>query len=205
MMPSKRWGQQKFKGRVLRPSVHQDGYRCVNLQRQGVIKAKLVHILVYAAFKGPIPDGLEVNHDDGDKANCKLSNLEAMTPSQNVRHAHRTGLAKPLRGERHGNSKLTDADVRTIVSLLRRFSLMELATQFNCEEATISGIACGRSWRHVTGFTEETAPRHPRPTKYGVRGIAALAKAAGLGRARVYRRLKAGQTIEQALSTRGSA
>jgi len=36
----------------------------------------------------------EVNHLDGDKLNCHFKNLEWSTHSENMLHAHRTGLIK---------------------------------------------------------------------------------------------------------------
>lgn len=51
-----------------------------------------VHLLVAAAFMGPTPNGLEVNHIDGVKANCATSNLEFVTHSANMKHAYALGL-----------------------------------------------------------------------------------------------------------------
>jgi hypothetical protein len=48
---------------------------------------KYVHRLVYESFRGPIPDGLEINHIDGNKKNNSLENLEAVTRKQNLHHA----------------------------------------------------------------------------------------------------------------------
>lgn len=45
----------------------------------------LVHRLVFEAFNGKIPDGLQVNHIDENKDNNKLSNLNLLTPGENSR------------------------------------------------------------------------------------------------------------------------
>ena len=48
----------------------------------------LLHRLVWACFKGiPEDPHLEINHKDGNKGNCRLSNLELVTSSDNIRHA----------------------------------------------------------------------------------------------------------------------
>lgn len=59
-----------------------DGKRC----------SLFVHRVLWEAKYGLIPDGLQVNHIDGDKQNNRLLNLEIVTPSQNKRHAHEMGL-----------------------------------------------------------------------------------------------------------------
>lgn len=57
-----------------------------------------VHLLVARTFlprpKGHENDDLEVNHIDGNKTNPRLSNLEWVTPQENVWHAGRTGLTE---------------------------------------------------------------------------------------------------------------
>ena len=54
---------------------------------QGVSRKALAHRLVFILKYGDIPDGLQINHKDGNKHNNKLSNLELMTPSQQMIHA----------------------------------------------------------------------------------------------------------------------
>lgn len=76
-------------GRVLSQSFGSKGYRQVNLCKDNRQHSVKVHRLVAAAFLGPKPDGLQVNHIDGDKNNNHVSNLEYVTAKENTRHAHR--------------------------------------------------------------------------------------------------------------------
>lgn len=69
-------------GKILKNQPNR-GYLCTTLTNQ-TTKRFSVHRLVYEAFHGPIPDGLQIDHIDGDKANNTLSNLRAVTPKENV-------------------------------------------------------------------------------------------------------------------------
>ena len=61
-----------------------------------------VHRLVCMAFNGmPTEDKPWVNHKDGNKANNHFSNLEWTSISQNIQHAHDTGLVKKRTGADH--------------------------------------------------------------------------------------------------------
>ena len=75
--------------RVLKYSITRDGYYRVNLYRNNVKKYSLIHRLVWSAFNGAIPEGLEINHRDEDKTNNALLNLELVTPSQNINYGTR--------------------------------------------------------------------------------------------------------------------
>ena len=44
---------------------------------------------------GPIPDGLQVNHKDLDRTNNRLSNLELLDQSGNIRHSYANGRRRP--------------------------------------------------------------------------------------------------------------
>lgn len=74
---------------------------------------KTVHRLVALAFI-PNPLGLpQVNHIDGDPGNPHVSNLEWVTPKQNVDHAWAAGLCKNY-GEGHYLHSVDAALVRRL-------------------------------------------------------------------------------------------
>ena len=84
------------------------GYLCLKLHDvNGVRKSHLLHRLIATAFL-PNPYNLpEVNHKDGNKANCSLLNLEWETSKGNRKHAKDSGLwtyNKPSTGIKLGRS-----------------------------------------------------------------------------------------------------
>lgn len=69
-------------------------YCAVTLMGDNGAKQMLVHRAVALAFlPNAAPDvKKQVNHLDGNKSNNSVANLEWVTPSENIRHAQRTGL-----------------------------------------------------------------------------------------------------------------
>lgn len=84
---------QRRKGKVLKPCPRPD-YAFVGLCRGGRVAFVAVHRLVMAAFVGPVPEGMEVNHIDRGKTNNALWNLEYVTRRENVLHAYATGTRR---------------------------------------------------------------------------------------------------------------
>lgn len=80
--------------RERRVTINPFGYQTIQLWRDNRGHMFMVHRIVAAAFIGPLPDGKEVNHIDGDKGNNGVANLEYVTRSQNMIHAYDTGLRK---------------------------------------------------------------------------------------------------------------
>lgn len=96
-------GRKKLKTYVIN-----SGYYCLKLHdASGNRKSYLLHRLVALAFI-PNPTNLpEVNHKDGNKANCALNNLEWETSKGNKKHAKDSGLweyNKPSTGIKLGNT-----------------------------------------------------------------------------------------------------
>ena len=74
-----------IRNRLLKPASNRAsnrGYLFVGLGKDH--KLKYVHRLVWEAFNGPIPEGLQINHLDENKHNNSLSNLSLVTPSENI-------------------------------------------------------------------------------------------------------------------------
>lgn len=81
---------RRKKTRELKPGSSASGCYCyVNIGRPPLKPSQLLHILVARAFV-PNPEGKpQVNHKDGNPRNNAASNLEWVTPSENVRHANK--------------------------------------------------------------------------------------------------------------------
>ena len=95
VVANSRWGSARemlFKGRMIKQSSTSSGYLKVQLSKNGVVSNKDVHRIVYEAFNGTIPDGMQVNHKDECKTNNKLENLELLTPKENSNYG--TGIER---------------------------------------------------------------------------------------------------------------
>ena len=93
------------------------GYYYVALKDNIKGHSKWLHILVAKAF---IPNNDNnkkfVNHIDGNKLNNQVSNLEWITPQDNVKHASDTGLLKAFE-RKIGQYNLNGELIKTFKSL----------------------------------------------------------------------------------------
>ena len=104
--------------RIRKPETDKDGYQIVNLCKDGKVRLHKVHRLVAMAFIKNTDNRDQINHIDGNKANNRVSNLEWVNGSENVRHALDTGLRKPTHisyyGEKNSHCKLSDLQCEEI-------------------------------------------------------------------------------------------
>ena len=134
--------------RRLRPQRKSDGYIHAELYTgDGKPRYRRVHALVLEAFVGPCPAGQECCHQDGNRANCQLSNLRWGTRSQNMRERAAHGVQI---GSGHHNAKLTETDVKEI---RRRHAAgttqRSIAAAFNVSGSLICNIVNRKYWTHV--------------------------------------------------------
>lgn len=138
----------------LRPSVAKRGqYLTVSLWHGGKGHTVPVHQIVAVAFLGPKPSPKhEVAHWDGVKPHCHWRNLRWATRAENEADKVRHGTANI--GERNGQAKLTDEQVRQIKARpLRRSTggvkvkkgeLQALAAEF--------GVSTNNIWQIINDY-----------------------------------------------------
>lgn len=124
---------------ILKHNIHKDGYHYIQLHNDGERKHFLVSRLVYEAFSGEIPEGMQVNHIDEDKNNNAIYNLNLMTPSEN------TNWATGNKRRRRKRGKKVVMDEEKIFDSTR-----EVAKYLGCSNQAISNC-CRKLIRTVFG------------------------------------------------------
>lgn len=130
------------------------GYRRICLTKDRIQKNYAVHRIVWAAFNGPIPDGMQINHKNGIKHDNRLENLEVVTPSENTRHTFRAlgrkAVLNPQKGSKNGRAKLSESDLPEIYRLRAAgLSQQRIADRFGVDQTSISRILLQKGWRHA--------------------------------------------------------
>lgn len=135
-----------IKGRIMKTRLDKDGYVLVGLRNKEGKKTFKVHRLVLKTFEGD--SRKTVNHKNGKKSDNRLSNLEYLTNKENSIHALKNGLIKV--GEERHTSKLSEKDVREIMSLKSGNLLQkDIAKIYNISPCNIKSIWEKRTWGHL--------------------------------------------------------
>lgn len=135
--------------RMVRPCPTNNGghLRVMLFPGNGAVPMR-VHRLVAEAWHGPRPQGLEINHIDGDKLNNTPGNLEYITPAENNAHAVRLKLH--AYGERTGNSYMFEPTIIKIRRLYREgMKATEIGKLYGMKLSAVQTIVERRTWAHV--------------------------------------------------------
>jgi len=121
------------------PDVLRGGY--IQIKRNGQLTR--VHRYSYELAYGPIPDGLCVCHHCDNSACINPEHLFLGTQKDNMQDAIRKG--RMARGEAHGSSKLTEADVRAIQADTTS-TPTKLGRKYGVSPSNICAIKIGATW-----------------------------------------------------------
>ena len=88
--------------RPVKTHVARDHYVRFSPCKNGKYAKVSVHRAMWEAFNGPIPEGMEINHKNLDRADNRLDNFELVTHRENIQHAidaYKTqGLLRAVKG-----------------------------------------------------------------------------------------------------------
>jgi len=85
------WRSKDGKYKKMKPFTSRDGYTEYVLTRKDGTKQHIqAQIIVLSTYKGTHPDKTQVNHKNGKRNDNRLSNLEWVTPSENIKHSFKT-------------------------------------------------------------------------------------------------------------------
>jgi hypothetical protein len=135
-------------GKIRKPHLAR-GYLRVNLRVNNAYKFEFIHALVAETYIGLRPEGLVVNHIDGNKVNNCVHNLEFVTYSENLKHAYRTGLKSNV-GEKHSQAIFSNNQVKEIKRMISLgIKNVKIAEQFGVGPTVISHIKRGHTWATI--------------------------------------------------------
>jgi hypothetical protein len=166
------------KDRILAAPIDARGYRYVGLPRFAAdgqatctYKNHRVHLLVLAAFVGPLPQDQMGRHLDNNKLNNRLDNLAYGTHQDNMndKFVHGTNPA----GSKNPGSKLSEDDVLAIRNaFVRGATQTSLALEYHVSVGSVCNIVHGKSWQHVTMPPKllRYLEQHPVSASYRHRG-----------------------------------
>lgn len=147
----------KNTGNILKKKVERDGYvRVSMMKKEGGTTYLQLHRILMMAFK-PVSNmqKLQVNHIDGNKQNNNLSNLEWVSPQENIHHAIKTGLTNfnNISGNNSNLANYTEEDAKRVIELLKTNKYTDKEISYITGYPTRSFIAKIRrkeTWKYLT-------------------------------------------------------
>ena len=135
----------------------QHRYLYVGLYKNGKQQLFRVSRLIWSAFNGPIPEGMQVNHINEDKTDNRLVNLNLMTPKENINWGTRNKRAGAASGKKRTNGSLSKPVAQYTMdgTLIKVWpSLIEAHRQTGISHGNISRC-CHHKLNYTGGFKWE--------------------------------------------------
>jgi hypothetical protein len=122
------------------------GYNCVTLSKNDNPKNLRVCRLVAIHFIDNPYKKSQVNHIDGNKRNDNLSNLEWVTPKENMKHAYENNLLKIYRGGERVNA------IKVICTITNKIydTIGHAAIENNISQSHLSRVLRGIKYKNKT-------------------------------------------------------
>lgn len=132
-------------GKEVHSYLGKNRYRSIYLYHNSKQSIFKLHRLVAKYFipnNDPI-NKTQVNHIDGNKNNNSISNLEWVTPKDNMKHALKSGLLQTTYNEEtiHEACKLMEEN---------KLSQMEIARRVNMTKQSLNDLRHYRTWPHIS-------------------------------------------------------
>lgn len=145
-------------GELLKPIINHGGYLIVSLNANPLLGLdkkhrfqRKIHRLSMIAFN-PIEgyENYQINHRDGNKFNNHISNLEWVTPQENIDHSIKYGL----RNFENLGQKINSDIARYVKFLLSSNNythkeIVKIIGEDIITEVIVNNIATGKSWINV--------------------------------------------------------
>lgn len=136
------------KAQDIRPYLGRDGYLYVFLSYNNKVKHLAIHRILAICFIPNPSNKREVNHINAVRTDNSLSNLEWVTPKENVQHSIAIGNNKNcLPGENNPMAKLTS----DLVLKIREApgSHTAIAREYCVSRRTVGFIKTRQRWKHL--------------------------------------------------------
>lgn len=124
-----------------------DGYGRIIDDRKRSRRQILAHRISWELHRGLIPELANVLHTCDNPGCVNPEHLFLGSHSDNMRDSVKKGRKNNLKGEKHGNAKLTEAQALEIKHSSDRG--VDLAARFGVAATLISKIRSGENWKHL--------------------------------------------------------
>jgi hypothetical protein len=136
------------KGKVMSQHYSKDGYKVVDVTKEGRNRTLGVHRAMALAFISNPNNKPMVNHINAKRDDNRLDNLEWCTNAENIQHSFNLGISDN-RGDKHPRRVLTMEIVRGIRAELESGkSPVEVANIFDIKRRNVYAVRDRQNWNY---------------------------------------------------------